>query len=431
MIDFGLAKATDGRLTDRSASTKMGVLLGTPAYMAPEQADPRRPAIGPAADVYALGVVLYELLAGRLPFDPERLRHDPVELVRILREEEPRSLSSPWTRPVPEAGEIARRRGTDPRSLRRLLRGELSWIVHRCLEKDPRRRYPSARALADDIERHLTHRPVEARPPRLGYRAGKLVRRHRTATSAVAAALATLALAAAGLPFLGRSRERAPAPLEQVTTSGLVRGAGISPSGRYVLYHERSRGNESVLWLVDRDTGALERLPDMPGPPVNSEHRFSRDERFLYVKSHGKGKAQALHRLALGAGEWEDLWSDPPEGATISPDETRLAGVRNDPARRAAGWSWPTCAGGSRGRSPRGPWTPRTSSPAGRRTGGRSGSRSGRRPSKGRSASWRWTWRRGASGRSDHGTGSTPRPRRGCPAVRLCSSSGTGGASSR
>ena len=103
VIDFGLAKATEGRLTDRSASTKMGVLLGTPAYMAPEQADPRRPAIGPAADVYALGVVLYELLSGRLPFDPERLRLDPVELVRILREEEPRSLSSLWTRPSPTA----------------------------------------------------------------------------------------------------------------------------------------------------------------------------------------------------------------------------------------------------------------------------------------------------------------------------------------
>ena len=157
------------------------------------------------------------------------------------------------------------------------------------------------------------------------------MRRHRTATSAVAAALATLALAAAGLPLLGRSREPAPAPLEQVTTSGLVRGAGISPSGRYVVYHERSRGNESVLWLVDRDTGALERLPDMPGPPANSEHRFSRDERFLYVKSHGKGRAQPLHRLDLGTGEWEDLWSDPPEGATVSPDETRLAGVRNEP----------------------------------------------------------------------------------------------------
>jgi serine/threonine protein kinase/Tol biopolymer transport system component len=329
VIDFGLAKATEGRLTDRTASTKMGVLLGTPAYMAPEQADPRRPAIGPAADVYALGVVLYELLSGRLPFDPERLRRDPVELVRILREEEPRSLSSPWTRPLPDAGEIAHRRGTDPRSLGRLLRGELSWIVHRCLEKDPRTRYPSARALADDIERHLTHRPVEARRPRLAYRAAKLVRRHRTATSAVAAALATLVLAAGSLPLLGRGAD--PAPLEQVTTSGLVRGAGISPSGRYVLYHERSRGSESVLWLVDRDTGALERLPDMPGPPVNGEQRFSRDERFLYVKSHGPGRTEPLHRLALGAGRWEDLWSDPPEGATVSPDETRLAGVRNDP----------------------------------------------------------------------------------------------------
>jgi Tol biopolymer transport system component/tRNA A-37 threonylcarbamoyl transferase component Bud32 len=329
VIDFGLAKAIEGRLTDRTASTRVGVLLGTPAYMAPEQADPRRPEVGPAADVYALGVVLYELLSGLLPFDAERLRRDPVEMVRILREEEPRSLSSLWTRPVPDGEEIARRRGTDARSLRRLLRGELSWIVHRCLEKDPRRRYPGARALADDIERLLTHRPVEARRPGVACRAGKLVRRHRTATSAVAAALATLALAAGGLPLV--RRDDGSAPIEQVTTSGVVRGAGVSPSGRYVLYHERSRGTESVLWLADRDSGALERLPDMPGPPVNSEHRFSRDERHLYVKSHGMGGRQPLHRLALDGGRWEDLWSDPPEGATLSPDETRVAGVRNDP----------------------------------------------------------------------------------------------------
>ena len=333
VIDFGLAKATEQRLSGPSASTRVGVLLGTPAYMAPEQADPTRPPIGPAADVYALGVLLFELVSGALPFDPERLRHDPLEMARILREEEPRSLASVWTQAHPDAIEIARRRRTDVRTLRRILRGELSWIVHKCLEKDPRRRYASARELSADIERHLTHRPVAARRPGVGRRLVKMARRNRAATAALAAALATLALAAASVPLL-RPGQGSPR-VEQITHSGVVRSSGLSPSMRYLLYHEQSRGAEPVLWLLDRATGAVERLPDLPGPPVNGEHRFSPDERSLYVKAYRPNAAQSLHRLGLDHRTWEELQADLPQSATLSPDGEWLAGVRQDrsPAR--------------------------------------------------------------------------------------------------
>ncbi|MGL4551273.1 MAG: protein kinase domain-containing protein [Gemmataceae bacterium] len=188
VIDFGVAKALDTRLTEQSLHTHTGQLVGTPLYMSPEQMALDGTDIDTRADVYALGVLLYELLSGAAPFDRGRMQAAGFdELRRVVREEEP---ARPSTRITADA---AAGRRSDPRRLSRELAGELDWIVMKALEKDRDRRYPSADALARDIQRYLADEPVEARPPSVAYRLGKLLRRHRG--PAVAAAVVALALA--------------------------------------------------------------------------------------------------------------------------------------------------------------------------------------------------------------------------------------------
>jgi WD40 repeat protein len=194
VIDFGVAKATAGRLTDESLSTQFGAVVGTLEYMAPEQAAFSGVDIDTRADIYSLGVVLYELLTGLRPLDGQRLRKAALtEMIRILQEEEP---SKPSTRLSSDAAapSLAALRQTEPKKLTRLLRGELDWVVMKCLEKQRDRRYETANGLARDIQRYLADEPVEARPPSAGYRLRKFVRRHKV--QVVAAGLVLLALLA-------------------------------------------------------------------------------------------------------------------------------------------------------------------------------------------------------------------------------------------
>jgi eukaryotic-like serine/threonine-protein kinase len=197
VIDFGVAKATNQQLTEQTFFTRHGVLLGTPEYMSPEQADPGPLEVDTTTDIYSLGVLLYELLVGVLPFDSETLRRAAhAEVLRIIRDEEPEQPSLRVTRLGADASEVAKRHDTDVPSLRRQLRGDLDWIVLRALEKDRTRRYASASEFAADIERHLADEPVLASPPSAFYRLKKTCRRHRLG---VAAALAVLLALSAGL----------------------------------------------------------------------------------------------------------------------------------------------------------------------------------------------------------------------------------------
>ncbi|HVS54166.1 MAG TPA: tetratricopeptide repeat protein [Opitutaceae bacterium] len=210
VIDFGIAKATQGRLTDQTLFTAFEQFIGTPAYMSPEQAEMSGLDIDTRSDIYSLGVLLYELLTGRPPFDPKTfLAAGLDEMRRIIREvEPPRPSTRLSTLTDSDRSTIAKLRGALPAQLSTLLSGDLDWIVMKALEKNRTRRYESASAFAADIERHLHNEPVVARPPSTAYLLQKLIRRHRLAFAtgtAIACAL-VLGLAMATWAFV---REKA------------------------------------------------------------------------------------------------------------------------------------------------------------------------------------------------------------------------------
>ena len=194
VIDFGIAKATQQELTDKTLYTQLQQFIGTPAYMSPEQAEMSGLDVDTRSDIYSLGVLLYELLTGRTPFDPQELMKMGVEGMRkTIREKEPQR---PSTKLATLQGEdlttTATRHSAEGPKLVHLLRGDLDWIVMKCLEKDRTRRYETANGLAVDIKRHLNNEPVAARPPSRIYRFQKSIRRNKlafVASMAVAAAL--------------------------------------------------------------------------------------------------------------------------------------------------------------------------------------------------------------------------------------------------
>src|SRR5262249_30441325 len=179
VIDFGVAKALGQELTDKTLFTCFAQMVGTPLYMSPEQAGQSGLDIDTRSDIYSLGVLLYELLTGTTPFDKARLKEvDYEELRRIIREEEPPRPSTRISTLGQAASTVSAQRKSVPRQLSRLFRGELDWIVMKCLEKDRNRRYETPNGLARDVERYLHDEPVQACPPSPWYRVRKFVRRH-------------------------------------------------------------------------------------------------------------------------------------------------------------------------------------------------------------------------------------------------------------
>jgi serine/threonine protein kinase/WD40 repeat protein len=214
VIDFGIAKATEGRLTDETIYTQLHQFMGTPAYMSPEQAEMSGLDIDTRSDIYSLGVLLYELLVGGTPFDAKELLASGLDAMRkTIREKEPVRPSTRFA--TLQGGDLtttAKRRSTDTSKLLHQLRGDLDWIVMKCLEKDRSRRYETANGLAMDIQRHMSDEPVVARPPSSYYRLQKMVRRHKlvfiSAILVIAALIVGLGVASVAVVRMKRADQQ-------------------------------------------------------------------------------------------------------------------------------------------------------------------------------------------------------------------------------
>jgi len=286
VIDFGIAKATQQKLTEVTMFTEAGQFVGTPAYMSPEQADPSCQDIDTRTDVYSLGVMLYELLVGALPFDPKTLRGAMfLEMQRIIREVDPPKPSTKLSALKTEAGApatgsleiIASSRGTHATTLIRQLRGDLDWIVMKCLEKDRARRYETANTLVLEIQRFLKSEPVLAGPPSATYRVGKFLRRNRLAVGAVAVVVIVLiaGLIGTSVMYVRADRERDKAQRVSGFMSDIL--AGAAPS--VALGRDTTMLREMLDVAATRvRNGELSKIPD-----AEFQLRRTLGRTFLYV----------------------------------------------------------------------------------------------------------------------------------------------------
>jgi serine/threonine protein kinase/WD40 repeat protein len=281
VIDFGVAKAIGGQVTDKSVYTRFNQMVGTPMYMSPEQAGMSGLDIDTRTDVYALGVLLYELLTGTTPFDKQRLHTAAYdEMCRIIREEEPPKPSTRLSTLGAALPTVSAQRRTDPRRLSQLVRGELDWIAMKALEKDRNCRYESASAFAADVQRYLHDEPVLACPPSVWYRLRKFLRRNKR--PALAAAVVALALVGG---ILG-------------TTLGMIRAVGEAKQKEAALGAARlSEGDaKDQLFLALWNQARAGRFSRQPGQRLDSLAALARAAQ---IRPDEQLRDEAIAALAL------------------------------------------------------------------------------------------------------------------------------------
>ncbi len=295
VIDFGIAKATVGKLTDHTLFTAFEQFIGTPAYMSPEQAELTSLDIDTRSDVYSLGILLYELLAGSTPFTTVELLAQGIEAMRkMIREQEPARPSTRLSAMTSaESTTAAQRRATDPVRLAGQLQGDLDWIVLKCLEKDRTRRYETANGLAADLRRHLNDEPVVACPPSTAYQMQKAFRRHRGLALAGGCVAAILLVATLVSGWMAHSENRQ-RQIAQETSRQLGREKQRADDALAVAQVERQKTLETVIQLELQKSDQLLASDDVPAAWAYLAHAARRDP------SNEVAAAKLFNALALG-----------------------------------------------------------------------------------------------------------------------------------
>ncbi len=354
VIDFGIAKATNQGLTEKTLFTELGRLIGTPEYMSPEQASGDGQEVDATTDIYSLGVLLYELLAGVLPFDPKELRKAGYEgILRIIRQQEPPTPTKRISSLGAAASEIAARRKTDPATLARQLRGELEWITLKAIEKDRHRRYVSAAEFGVDVARYLKDEPVLARRPSAIYRWRKWARKRRGAVAATAITLAIAAISTVLVIQANRGQmSAAPPVLIQVTRdAGLTIEPAVSPDDKRLAYASDRAGDGNLdLWIQPLPVGDPIRLTRHPADEhepaflpdgTRIVYRSEREGGGIYVISIDGGQERLLAKEGRRPrvspdGKWIAYWVGNPMSSTLDSSKIYVAPAEGGDPRQVA-----------------------------------------------------------------------------------------------